>query len=173
MSETERLVKVDAARVFGLNPTDKNVIVLLPCHSYDLKHELAPETLTMMIFVHIDRVLNRVLVSRPSSKRAVADKAQKLSVGRFDANNGESAGLLGFKPRGHRFQRARLVVKERGRREYRFVENVQDLRCVPVVRAVDDLHDGVVAGLGSGSRVRSFIMRLPLQANFTIRLTLV
>lgn len=104
-------------------------------------HQNAAQPFATVIFVNVDRVLDRVFVGWPSPERAVAGKAKKLVVWTFKADYGKLVRLLGFEPWDHRIRTAGLVVEQRGRSENCIVEDVENLRCVPVMGAKSDIHD--------------------------------
>ena len=69
---------------------------------------------TAMRFMDIHRVLDRIFVSGPVSKRAITGKAEKLLIRPNRTNNREAIFFFGIKPSDHTFRRARMIIIDRG-----------------------------------------------------------
>lgn len=78
------------------------------CDGDEFEHEGTSKALATVLFMDVDRVLDRVPVGGPSSKRTVASKTETLFGLALNADYGKLSVLLRFEPRHHRFRRAQL-----------------------------------------------------------------
>jgi len=102
-----------------------------------------PVTVPAMRVVDVDRVLHRVLVSRPRAERAVAREAEQFAFAGLEADDRMAARALGAEPGGHAVERARPVVVQRGGVHDRFVQDVEDRTRVALDGAGDQVHGHV------------------------------
>lgn len=96
MLKAEAFMQRDAAAVGRIDGSDERMHLVALARGVDeCIHQQLAEALAAMVHVHIDRMLDRVLVGRISAKRAPARKAQQLAGLRvFDADDGQIAFAL-------------------------------------------------------------------------------
>ena len=110
------------------------MVLLLARRVDQLVHERGADSLAAMLAVHVDGMLDRVLVGRPRAECAVAGEPYQQIIGN-SADHREASRVLRLEPADHALRRARLVVIERGRVGDRFVQDVEDRCRVLVVSA--------------------------------------
>lgn len=116
------------------------MILLLDCGGNELAHKSEADTRATVVLMDVNRVLNGVLVGRPSAKGAVAGKAKEL-VGFVDgADNWKPPGGFGFEPRLHTLRSTGVIVVQRGRVGDGLIEYVEDCRGVFIMGAGYEAH---------------------------------
>lgn len=92
--------------------------------------------------VHVDRVLDAVLVGRAVAEWAVAGEAQQGALGVFETDHRQAVAALGSEPLDHRGRFARLVVVQSSGVEDGVVEDGENGLGVAFFAAVDEAHGG-------------------------------
>lgn len=79
MAKSKSLMKCHACMITLVNATNHDVILLLHSLGNELLHECRPNAFASVIFVNINRMLDRVFIRRPRTKNTIARKAEKFT----------------------------------------------------------------------------------------------
>src|SRR5688572_8658404 len=143
--ESESLVERDADVVGGIDAAN-HVVILLFSRSRDERLEQQfPDAPSTAVLVHVDRVLDGVLVGRPVSEWAVRREPEQTVLIVDRADHRILPLLLGIEPACHHRHGARTVVVERRRMLDRFVQDRENL-LRPAAITVDQSHAHVSGG---------------------------
>src|SRR5580765_5798518 len=130
MGEPQSLVKRQARLVRRINPSYKNMVILLSCSLDNLLQKTPPDAPTAKARVDINRVLDRIFVGRPGPEGAETGKSHQLTIISLHANHGKVPLRFRLEPSPHHLRGARLVIVKSGRIDDSLVENREDLRRV-------------------------------------------
>src|SRR5207244_8941819 len=97
MNKAELFVEPHARAIGSVDAADDRVVLLLARCGDQLLQQRRADTLAAMLAVHVDRVLDRVLVRRPGAEAAITGESDQLVIGN-GADDREAPALLALEP---------------------------------------------------------------------------